>query len=63
MTKFLSAKETADLLGVSRYTVYRMIERGELPAHKIGRLVRIPQTGINALLENTRWGHTPVTPR
>ncbi len=32
---FLSVKETANILGVSIHTVYKLIESGEIPAVKI----------------------------
>ena len=37
----LSAAETAQILRVSRATVYRLINAGELPAHRIGGSLRI----------------------
>jgi len=32
---FLSVRETANILGVSIHTIYRLIESGELPAIKL----------------------------
>lgn len=37
------AEEAAGMLGVSRYTVYRWIKVGILPAKKFGRLWLIPR--------------------
>lgn len=34
---FLSVKETANILGVSIYTVYRLIESGEISAVKVSQ--------------------------
>jgi len=34
---FLSVKETANILGVSIHTVYRLIESGELSAVKVSQ--------------------------
>lgn len=39
--ELLSVKDTSDLLKVDKRTVYRMIERGELPAFKVGRQWRL----------------------
>ncbi len=39
--ELLSVKDTSELLKVDRRTVYRMIERGELPAFKVGRQWRL----------------------
>ena len=42
--------EVAEFLGVSRLTVYRKIETGELPARKIGRLVRVAPADVRRML-------------
>jgi excisionase family DNA binding protein len=39
--------ETAELLGVSRKTIYRMIKRGELKGKKLGRRVVIARKEID----------------
>jgi excisionase family DNA binding protein len=47
-----SIKETARRLGnVSTRTVRRLLERGELPTMRIGRLIRIPPEGVRAWLD------------
>lgn len=38
---FATVRELAEIMRVSEMTVYRMIERGEIPAHRFGRLLRI----------------------
>lgn len=38
----LSAQEFANLFGVTKRTVFRWIERGEVKSIKIGGTVRIP---------------------
>jgi len=35
--EFLTMKETTEFLRVSRSTVYRFLERGELPGYKISK--------------------------
>lgn len=45
-----SPGETADLLGLSEATVYRIIKRGDLPSVLIGGSRRIPATAIQKLL-------------
>lgn len=47
--KYLSIKETCMIIGASRWTIYRMIEKGQLPAAKIGRRTIIQQTDIENL--------------
>ncbi len=41
--KFLTVPEVASLLRISKATAYRMCEREEIPAIKVGRLYRIPE--------------------
>ena len=36
--RWFSADEMAEYLGVKRDTIYKWIERHDLPAHKVGRL-------------------------
>jgi excisionase family DNA binding protein len=37
-SRWLSTDEIAEHLGVKRDTIYKWIERHDLPAHKVGRL-------------------------
>lgn len=43
LPKFLTVHEVADNLAVSDKTVRRLIDRGDLPRHKLGRQVRISE--------------------
>ena len=45
---------TAERLNVSTKTVRRLIAGKQLPAHRIGRLVRIAEDDIQALLNHNR---------
>ena len=47
----LSVTETADLLGVSRPTVYTLIRREDFPAFKVGSRTLIPYSGLVAWVE------------
>lgn len=38
----LSPEETCDAIGVKRSTLFKMLEAGEIPSIRIGRLRRIP---------------------
>jgi len=38
---FLTPVEIAKLLRVSSMTAYRLIQNGDLPAHRIGRTLRV----------------------
>ena len=39
-TRWQSVNEIANHLGVNRETIYRWIAKKELPAHRIGRILR-----------------------
>jgi len=52
--------EAAALLGVSDRTVYRLVERGDLPTITLGRSIRrIPRRAIDELLERAMDGFDP----
>lgn len=50
--RFLTVAEVADLLRVSKMTVYRMVHAGEIPAVRVGRSFRVPQLAVEELLSN-----------
>ncbi len=47
----LSVTETAELLGVSRPTVYQLIHREDFPAFKVGTRTLISRAGLAAWVE------------
>ncbi len=52
--RFLTVVEVADLMRVSRMTVYRLVHAGELPAVRVGRSFRVPQDALDAYLRSSR---------
>ncbi|MDP2067506.1 MAG: excisionase family DNA-binding protein [Lutibacter sp.] len=46
---YLCVKEAAELIGVSRWTINRMIKRGDLQIHKFGRKKIIQRSQIDNL--------------
>jgi excisionase family DNA binding protein len=50
-TTFLTVAEVADMVRVSRMTVYRWIHSGELPAVRFGRSFRVPQQAVETFME------------
>jgi len=51
----LRVDETAMLLSVSRWTIYRWVQEGRLEATKVGKgSLRIFQTSVAALIEHNR---------
>jgi excisionase family DNA binding protein len=50
VTRLRTINETAQILNVSARTVRRLIQSGELPAHRIRGLLRISDADIAAFL-------------
>ena len=42
----LRASEVADLLGISRSEVYRLMDRGTIPSVRLGRSRRVPRRWV-----------------
>lgn len=49
---FLTVAEVAEMMRVSRMTVYRLVHSGELPAIRFGRSFRVPESAVAAVLES-----------
>jgi excisionase family DNA binding protein len=49
--RFLTVAEVADMMRVSRMTVYRLVHSGELPAIRFGRSFRVPETAVAAAID------------
>jgi len=50
MEELLTVEQVAEYLQVSMSTVRRMIQKGELPAQRVRRLVRVPKAAVEAYL-------------
>ena len=48
--RFLTVAEVAQLMRVSRMTVYRLVHSGELPAVRVGRSFRVPERAVHDYL-------------
>lgn len=48
--RYLTVAEVADVMRVSRMTVYRLVHAGELPALRVGRSFRVPEDALAAYL-------------
>ena len=48
--RFLTVAEVADMMRVSRMTVYRLVHSGELPAIRFGRSFRVPESAVQLAL-------------
>jgi len=54
MTEWLSTTGAARRLGITPRTLYRMIDEGQLPAYRFGRVIRLKATEIDAFIESCR---------
>ena len=50
--RFLTVAEVADMMRVSRMTVYRLVHAGDLPAIRFGRSFRVPESAVEDALQN-----------
>ena len=50
--RFLTVAEVADMMRVSRMTVYRLVHSGELPAIRFGRSFRVPASAVQVAMSN-----------
>ena len=56
--KSLSTQEVADILHVSKSTIYDLIRRGEINSYKIGRKVLFTQDDVDAYIARSRHEHS-----
>ncbi|MGM1017232.1 MAG: helix-turn-helix domain-containing protein [Actinomycetota bacterium] len=52
--RFLTVAEVAEIMRVSKMTVYRLVHSGELPAIRFGRSYRVPESAVSDAL------HRPI---
>ena len=58
--KSLSTQEVAEILHVSKSTVYDLIRRGEIHSYKVGRKVRFTQDDVDAYIARSRHEHSTM---
>jgi excisionase family DNA binding protein len=51
--RLLTVAEVAAIMRLSKMTVYRMVNSGQLPALKVGRSVRIPEHVVDDYLRRS----------
>ena len=49
--RFLTVAEVAELMRVSKMTVYRLVHAGELPAVRFGRSYRVLESAVTEALQ------------
>ncbi|MPY10069.1 helix-turn-helix domain-containing protein [Arthrobacter bussei] len=52
--QFLTVAEVADLMRVSKMTVYRLVHAGDLPAVQFGRSYRVPESAVEEFLQRAQ---------
>jgi putative molybdopterin biosynthesis protein len=53
--------EVAKILKISRFTVYEMIKRGNIPAYRVGRSMRVEAADLDTYIRNSKK-HAAVQP-
>ena len=51
-SRFLTVAEVAEVMRVSKMTVYRLVHAGELPAVRFGRSYRVPEAAVEQYLRS-----------
>ena len=51
---WLGTQDAARHLGITARTLYRLIDEGEIPAYKLGRVLRLKLADVSAFLESAR---------
>ena len=55
--RFLTVAEVAEMMRVSKMTVYRLVHSGDLPAIRFGRSFRVPESAVLAAIEAEGLDH------
>ncbi len=50
----MGTREACERLGVTLRTLYRFIDEGQLPAYKMGRVIRVQATDIEDFISRMR---------
>jgi excisionase family DNA binding protein len=52
--EWLRSPDAADYLGVGLRTLYKFIDDGDLPAYRMGRVIRLKRADVDAFIESRR---------
>jgi excisionase family DNA binding protein len=53
-TEWLGTPEAAERLGITQRTLYRLIDEGQVPAYKMGRVLRVKADDLDVFLDRSR---------
>jgi excisionase family DNA binding protein len=51
---WMSSGEAAEVLGLRTRTLYRLIDEGQLPAYRFGRVIRLRRNEVEAFIDHCR---------
>jgi excisionase family DNA binding protein len=52
--QWMGTREACERLGVTLRTLYRFIDEGQLPAYKMGRVIRLQAKDVDAFISRMR---------
>jgi excisionase family DNA binding protein len=52
--RWLSTRDAAHHLGITTRTLYRLIDSGQIPAYRFGRVIRLKSAEVDAFVESAR---------
>jgi putative molybdopterin biosynthesis protein len=52
--EWLSTQEAARRLGITTRTLYRFVDQGEIPAYRMGRVIRLQAADVDAFIRDSR---------
>ena len=50
----MGTRDACERLGVTLRTLYRFIDEGQLPAYKMGRVIRLQSSDVDAFIDKMR---------
>lgn len=59
--RFLTVAEVADVMRVSKMTVYRLVHSGDMPAVRFGRSYRVPESAVEQYVRRATVEGQPET--
>lgn len=51
---WLSSREAAEMLGITARTLYRLIDSGQVPAYRMGRVIRLQAAEVEEFIARSR---------
>ena len=52
--EWLSTQEAARRLGITTRTLYRFVDQGDLPAYRMGRVIRLQGSDVDEFIASSR---------